>query len=75
MGEDYEDRLRNICSSPVIDVLNKAVDSLSESQKISRDQAATQIISTFRELDAIWEEYVMMEGIDKLKGILSASES
>ena len=74
LGEDYEERLRKICSTPVIDALSKAVVHLSDSQKISRDQAATQIITTFRDLDAIWQEYVMMEGIDKLKGILSSHQ-
>ncbi len=66
----YEQRLKDVCSTPVIDALEKAVIYLSDSQKISRDQAAVQIIETVRELDSVWQDYVMMEGIDKLKTLL-----
>lgn len=66
----YEERLRNVCDTPVLEALNKAAIYLSDSQKISRDQAAVQIVETVRELDSVWQEYVMMEGIDKLKGLL-----
>jgi len=43
---------------------------LAESQKISRDQAALQVIESIRELDNIWSDYVTMEGIDRLKSML-----
>ena len=68
----YEERLRNVCATPVLEALHKAAIHLSDSQKISRDQAAIQIIETIRELDSVWQAYVMMEGIDKLKGFLKA---
>ncbi len=67
----YEERLNNICNGPVIEALNRAASYLSDSQKISRDQAAAQIIDTVRELDSVWQDYVMMEGIDKLKSLLN----
>ncbi len=70
IDESYEQRLKGVCESPVIEVLNKAITALSESQNVSRDQAATMIIETIRELDSIWSDYVMMEGIDRLKTIL-----
>lgn len=66
----YESRLREICQSDVITALNKAIDFLSEEKKISRDHAATEIVNTVRELDNIWSDYVVMEGISKLKDIL-----
>lgn len=70
IDSSYEGRLRAICSTPVMESLNKAIIHLSESKKISRDQAALEIVETVRELEAIWTDYVMMEGMDKLKGML-----
>jgi hypothetical protein len=66
----YEERLMELCKSPAIEHLNKSILSLSEAEKISRDQAALQIIEAIRELDSIWSDYVTMEGIDRLKGML-----
>lgn len=74
INSQYEERLKNVCETPVMEALNKAATFLAESQKISRDQAATQIIETVRELDSVWQDYVMMEGIDKLKNILKTNQ-
>lgn len=70
VDSSYEDRLAHTCQTPAIEVLGKAVIELSEKQKISRDQAAIQIIETIRDLDSIWNDYVLMEGIGKLKELL-----
>lgn len=66
----YEERLATICNSPVMNALLVAVDHLSEDQKISKDHASVQLIETLRELDSIWTDYVLMEGIGKLKELL-----
>jgi hypothetical protein len=66
----YEERLTKINNSPAIDAINKSISLLAESQKISRDQAALQVIEAMRELDSIWTDYVTMEGIDRLKSML-----
>ena len=71
----YEERLRKVCDTPVLEALNKAATYLSDSQRVSRDQAAVQIIETVRELDSVWQEYVMIEGIGKLKGLLKEAKS
>ncbi len=70
INKSFEDRLANTCESPAIKALSLAIASLSETQKISRDQAAIQIVDTIRELDSVWNDYVMMEGIGKLKEFL-----
>lgn len=70
VNSSFEERLNKICQSPAIEALNKCISQYSETQKISRDQAALQIIESIRELDSIWTDYVMMEGIDKLKSLL-----
>ena len=73
IDSSYEERLSKTCQSPAIESICNAIDHLSESQKISRDQAAVQIIETVRELDKIWNDYVMMEGISKLKDLLRSN--
>ena len=70
IDNSYEERLNTINKSPAIDAINKSISMLAESQKVSRDQAAIQIIEALRELDSIWTDYVTMEGIDKLKNML-----
>ena len=66
----YEERLNQACQKPAVKALGQAVSALAESQKISHDQAAIQIIETVRELESIWSDYVTMEGISNLKGFL-----
>jgi hypothetical protein len=70
IDSSYEDRLSETCSKPAVSALSIAIENLSESQSISRDQAAMQIVETVRELDSIWNDYVMMEGLSKLKDLL-----
>ena len=71
IDHSHEDKLRDVCQTPVFEALDKAAIYLSDSQKISRDQAAIEIIETINKLNSIWGEYIMIEGIDKLKKTLS----
>ncbi len=73
ISTSYESRLSKVCQSPVMQSLIVAIDHLSETQKISRDHAAVQIIESIRELDNVWNDYVLMEGIGKLKDLLKDS--
>ena len=70
INNSYEERLKVLNSSPALEAINKSISYLADNQKISRDQAALQIIESMRELDSIWSDYVTMEGIDKLKSML-----
>lgn len=70
IDKSYEDRLNSLNDSPAIEAINKAISSLAESQRISRDLAAQQIVDVIRELDGVWSDYVTMEGIDRLKSML-----
>ena len=70
IDSSYEERLSRINNSPAINAINKSISLLADSEGISRDQAALQIIEAMRELDSIWQDYVTMEGIDRLKSIL-----
>jgi hypothetical protein len=67
----YEQRLVEVCNTPAIKALSMAATHLAESEKISRDQAAIIIIETIRDLDKIWNDYILMEGIGKLKEVLA----
>ena len=75
MDTSYQERLANICQSPAIEALGKAVSNLAEKERISRDQAAIQIVEAVRGLDAVWHDYILMEGIGKLKELLEGQES
>lgn len=66
----FEDRLLQACKSPEVKALTVAITHLAESQKISNDQAAMRIVETVRELDTVWDDYIMLEGITNLKGEL-----
>jgi hypothetical protein len=66
----YEARLQDLCKSPALKAINKAISQLSEEEKISRDQASLMVVETLRELDSIWNDYVIMEGLDRLKTLL-----
>lgn len=63
----YEQRLKKVCESPVMASLEKAIIHLSETQNISRDEAALQITEAVRELDKVWNDYMLMEGISQFK--------
>lgn len=75
INSSYEERLSEICSTPAIQALSVAISHLAEKSGISRDQAAMQLVETVRELDTIWSDYVMMEGIGKLKELLGGKFS
>jgi hypothetical protein len=70
LDPSFEERLAKICQSPAIKAIESAIANLSESERISRDQAALQLVETFRDLESIWNDYVLMEGISNLKGLL-----
>lgn len=74
LNSSFEERLSSMCKSKPVEALNAAISNLSETEKISRDHAAIQLIQTVKELDSIWSDYIMMEGIDRLKLILKTED-
>ena len=67
IDDRFEQRLSKACENPSIEALGIAVNYLSDQQNISRDQAAILIVETVRDLDSSWNDYLMMEGINKVK--------
>ena len=70
INDSYEERFGAICQHPALKALNVAISHLSSTQKISQDQAAIELIEAIRELDNIWDDYIRMEGLTKLKELL-----
>ncbi len=70
INTSYEERLIKINQSREIEALNKCIAQFAEARKITKDQASLQMIEMIRELDSIWSDYVMMEGIASLKTLL-----
>jgi hypothetical protein len=75
IDSSYEERLSEVCQRPAINALSHAISKLSEQENISQDQAAMELIETVRDLDSIWNDYVLMEGLTKLKDLLKATSS
>lgn len=68
---EIEEKLTKIADSPAVAALNMAITELSNKNKISKDQAAVEIVSTIKELDQLWTNYLLLEGSDRLKKQLS----
>ena len=67
IDSSFEEKLSKICKKPAIRSIALAIANLSEEESISRDQAAMIIVDTIRDLDQSWTDYLMMEGIEKVK--------
>ena len=72
IDKSYEERLKRVCDSPAIEHINKAISNLADSQSISKEQAAQMIVKVLSDLESIWDDYVVMEGLDKLKKVLGS---
>lgn len=70
---NFQERLQVVCQSKAIEAIGIAAKHLADAENISHDQAMGKLIETFRELDSIWSDYVMMEGLGRLKDMLGQS--
>lgn len=70
----YEERLNKACNSSAIKAISCAISQLAETDRISYDQAAIQIVETIKELDTVWNDYVLMEGINNIKKMLKTNQ-
>ncbi len=73
INDSYEERLKEVCASPALASLEKAINNLAQEANVSNDQAAQMIVGLVRDLESIWEDYVMMEGIDSIKNMLNSN--
>lgn len=75
LDKSYEVRLSEACSHPAMNSLAMAIQHHSENARITPDQAAVEIVELLRELDSVWNDYVIMEGLSKLKDLLGSGNS
>ena len=69
---DLQERMTKISESAVMNIMDSVFTEYSKKQKVTKDQAAFQVISTIRELDDIWNQYLLLEGSDRLKEQLNS---
>lgn len=71
---DLQGKLSRIAESPAMSALDMAISELAINQKITKDQAALDIVSVIKELDHLWTNYLILEGSDKLKNSLKTTD-
>jgi hypothetical protein len=64
---DFANELYQLVETPAFECILGSIRSLARTTGVSERQAAEQIILTFRRLDSVWSEYVMQEGLDRLR--------
>lgn len=65
--EDLSVAICDLVKKPAFKALLGAMSSLSNELGISPKEAADQMISTFRQLDNLWERYLIQEGLEQLR--------
>lgn len=70
---DYSAELCAVMESPGFRAVLTAVRTLAAAEGLSERRAAETILQTFRRVDRIWGDYLIQEGIDRLKNSPSPS--
>lgn len=68
---NYSSKLSELVQSVAFQAILRAIQDYAQKQGISEEQAAEEIVQTFRDIDMVWDDYIFQEGLDKLKGHLS----
>lgn len=67
-------RLSSLIRTQAFQVILKSIREHASQNSLSEDQAAEEIISTFREIDKVWDDYIYQEGLSKLKSQLTQQQ-
>jgi hypothetical protein len=65
---DFSSELYTLVQGPAYRALLAAVKQLARTEGLSEREAAETLITTFRKLDALWEDYILQEGASRIKG-------
>ncbi len=65
---EVTEELYRLMELPAFGCVLKAIQSLAAEQGSSEIDAAREVIRTFRRVDRIWSEYLIQEGVERLKG-------
>jgi hypothetical protein len=66
-ARDFSTELNSLLHTPAFQIILSAIRTLSREQRISEKQAAEMMVSTFRTLDHAWRDYLIQEGVARLK--------
>jgi len=64
---EVTEELYRLMELPAFACVLKAIQSLASEQGASEIDAARDVIRTFRRVDRIWSEYLIQEGVERLK--------
>lgn len=64
---DLAGEIARLMAGPAFQSILDAIGSLAARQGLPPAEAAAQVVSTFRQLDRIWEEYLIQEGADRVR--------
>lgn len=59
--------IHKLMETPAFRAILQATQLLAGDQGISEIEAAREIIRTFRKMDLLWTEYLVAEGVERLK--------
>lgn len=69
---NYSSKLNELVQGPAFQAILRAIQHHAATTGATEEQAAEEIVQTFRDIDRIWDDYIFQEGLDKLKGHLSS---
>ena len=64
-------KLNELVQAPAFLSILKAIREYAIAANVPEEQAAEEIVQTFRRIDTVWDDYIFQEGLDKLQGHLS----
>ena len=65
-------RLSQLMASPAFSAIAHAVQSHATASGLPEQQAAQEVLTAFRELDSVWDDYIFQEGLDRLKSQITS---
>lgn len=66
------EKFQKIMESEAFQVILRAIQNYAAEKDIPEEDAARAIVSVFRSLDEIWDNYIFQEGLEKLRGQISS---
>jgi len=60
--------LQRLLTGPAMGAILRATRTLATEQQIPEAESAALIVQTFQKLDKIWSDYLIQEGLEKIRG-------
>ena len=67
-SRDSASALYKLMEERAFGAILQTIQSYAKEDGISEVESAREIIRTFRKIDQIWRDYLIQEGVDRLKG-------